>query len=309
MNSHLVYLYLLSPLHTGGTSQEGNIVGIAREVHTNFPYLPSSSIRGRLRADVDFVPDSNTKMSADDIKIEARIRRVQLFGPDLKDIQSKEFVEYYEVVTGRKLSQLEQGSIWIGDASLLWMPISSISHGVIWISCPLLLKRWMRLKWRKQLDVKEYSSNLPKKGTIYLKDMRITGKKLENFPDNKTWQDFVPNVQQTSIENVLVVPNRYCETLIEMSLWRQVKVKLSEHKVVTDGSFRYEEAIPPDALMYFPWGVTNQVRGDANNYSTDFKKLLSDRSVLQLGGEESLGRGFVQHWMDEAVQQQEEVQA
>lgn len=27
---HLVYLYLLSPLHTGGTTQEGNLLGIAR---------------------------------------------------------------------------------------------------------------------------------------------------------------------------------------------------------------------------------------------------------------------------------------
>ncbi|MEA5495987.1 RAMP superfamily CRISPR-associated protein [Limnoraphis robusta] len=51
-NSYLVYLYLLSPLHTGGTSQEGNVVGIARETHTDLPYLPSSTIRGRLRASV-----------------------------------------------------------------------------------------------------------------------------------------------------------------------------------------------------------------------------------------------------------------
>ncbi|MEA5543108.1 RAMP superfamily CRISPR-associated protein [Limnoraphis robusta Tam1] len=51
-NTDIVYLYLLSPLHTGGTSQEGNVVGIARETHTDLPYLPSSTIRGRLRASV-----------------------------------------------------------------------------------------------------------------------------------------------------------------------------------------------------------------------------------------------------------------
>ena len=47
------FLYLLSPLHTGGTTQSGNLVGIARESHTNFPYIPSSSIRGRIRASVE----------------------------------------------------------------------------------------------------------------------------------------------------------------------------------------------------------------------------------------------------------------
>ncbi|MFM6278344.1 MAG: RAMP superfamily CRISPR-associated protein, partial [Dolichospermum sp.] len=36
-----IYLYLLSPLHTGGTTQEGNLLGIARESHTNLPYIPS----------------------------------------------------------------------------------------------------------------------------------------------------------------------------------------------------------------------------------------------------------------------------
>jgi len=81
--------------------------------------------------------------------------------------------------------------------------------------------------------------------------------------------------------------------LIEMSLWRQVKVKLNEHKVVTDGSFRYEEAIPPDTIMYFPWGVTNQVRGNIEDHRKDFQKLLNTRPILQLGGGESLGRGFV----------------
>jgi len=51
---NLVYLYLLSPLHTGGTTQEGNLLGIARESHTNLPYIPSSTIRGRLRAVSNF---------------------------------------------------------------------------------------------------------------------------------------------------------------------------------------------------------------------------------------------------------------
>lgn len=308
---NLVYLHLLSPLHTGAASQEGNVVGIAREVHTNFPYLPSSTIRGRLRAEVDY--DATDK----DASIKARIRRIRLFGPDLKDIQDKDFVEEYQTIIlepktdsekqliKNQLTNLEQGSIWIGNVSLLWIPISSISHGLIWISCPLLIQRWSRLRFGNQIDVPELSSNLSKKGTIYLKDATIPANRLQDFPKGKTWQEFVPNVQETSINQVLVVPNRYCETLIEMSLWRQVKIKLNEHKVVTDGSFRSEEAIPPDTLMYFPWGVTTQTKADKlpyakdfkdleKDYAEDFKDLLKSRPIFQLGGQESLGRGFVQ---------------
>ena len=82
-----------------------------------------------------------------------------------------------------------------------------------------------------------------------------------------------------------------------MNLWRQVKIKLDEHKVV-DGGFRYEEAIPPDTLMYFPWGVTSQANGNATSAIADLKDLLTEHQVLQIGGQESLGRGFVQQWME-----------
>ena len=95
---------------------------------------------------------------------------------------------------------------------------------------------------------------------------------------------------------MLVLPNQHCETLIQMSLWRQVKVKLNEHKIVTDGSFRYEEAISPDTLMYFPWGTTLQANESKESRNTEFIELLDSIDLLQIGGQESLGRGFTQHW-------------
>jgi CRISPR-associated protein Cmr4 len=76
-----------------------------------------------------------------------------------------------------------------------------------------------------------------------------------------------------------------------MSLWRQVKIKLDENKSV-DGGFRYEEAIPSDTLMYFTWGVTSA--SNANDSQTIFQELLNTNNIFQIGGQESLGRGFVQ---------------
>ena len=46
------YLYSLAPIHCGGEGDLGNILEIVREVHTNFPYLPGSSLRGSLRDEV-----------------------------------------------------------------------------------------------------------------------------------------------------------------------------------------------------------------------------------------------------------------
>jgi CRISPR-associated protein Cmr4 len=256
-----VYLYLLSPLHTGGTTQEGNLLGIARESHTNLPYIPSSTIRGRLRASVT-----------------AQNQQFRLFGTDLKDSQ-----------------QLEQGDIWIGDASILWLPVPSLSHSVIWISCPMLLRRWLRFNSNVSNLPPEYSCNFTDgKSAVYLKDAILKADQLKQWQD---WQAFVPqNLQTNTIERLLILPDRHCSTLIQMSLWRQVKVKLNEHKSV-EGGFRYEEAIPPDTLMFFSWGMTSQANGTANRSRLDFEDLLAENEVLQIGGQESLGRGFVQQWL------------
>jgi len=261
MIGNLVYLYLLSPLHTGGATQEGNLLGIARESHTDLPYIPSSTIRGRLRAET---PDD---------------KRTLLWGNTIDD------------VTGGTDENLKQGALWIGDGSILWLPVPSLSHGVVWISCPMLLQRWKRLSNSSAVVPPEYSTNLGNSKPVYLKDAILKANTL--LPWNNQADFIPPSEARETIQRVLVLPDQHCATLIQMSLWRQVKVKLDEHKTV-DGGFRYEEAIPPDTLMYFPWGITSQANGNGNQFSTHFESILTSQSVLQIGGQESLGRGFVQ---------------
>ncbi|WP_017303839.1 type III-B CRISPR module RAMP protein Cmr4 [Spirulina subsalsa] len=267
--SALVYLYLLSPLHTGGTTQEGNLLGIARESHTNFPYIPSSTIRGKIRS------------SESD-----QTKRYFLFGNELNDGKTSDGSE-----------NLTQGKIWIGDGSILWLPIASLSHGVVWISSPLLLSRWAKWHNPRAKIPAEYSCNFKQNNTnVYLKDALLKAQNLVDFPN---WKEFVPQSSEAKgIERVIVLPDRHCATLIQMGLWRQVKIKLDDSKTVKDGSFRYEEAIPPDTLMYFPWGTTAQSNGSSANAEQDFKQLLQRSDIIQIGGQESLGRGFVQQWLN-----------
>lgn len=257
--ANLRHLYLLSPLHTGGATQEGNLLGIARESHTELPYIPSSTIRGRLRASV-----------------ENQSERFELFGN--------------EISAGENLTQ---GRIWIGDGSLLWIPISSLSHGVIWVTCPLLLRRYRRHVSSSAAIPKPYSTNLNQSERIYLKDAILQKNELQSWQD---WKQFIPSHEETAtIQSVLVLPDRHFSTVVQMGLWRQVKVKLNESKEV-DGGFRYEEAIPPDTVMYFPWGVTAQAQEQQDSAISKFSQLMTDNPVLQIGGQESLGRGFIYQW-------------
>ncbi len=286
-NINLIYLYLLSPLHTGGTTQEGNLLGIARESHTNLPYIPSSTIRGRLRSSI---PSDQT---------------IEINGQQ----KSKKFFLFGNEIDGGE--QLEQGAIWIGDGSLLWIPVASLSHGVVWVSSPSLLRRWLRFSSNRQNSQlmqipSAYQTNLPTETPVYLKDAIFPAGKLQQWED---WGKYIPKYSASlGIDKVLVLPDQHCTTVVQMSLWRQVKIKLNEHKSVDEG-FRYEEAIPPDTLMYFPWGVTSQAHSSNTNSQQDnspnsndadklFRELLNSSDILQIGGQESLGRGFVQLMYD-----------
>lgn len=274
---NLSYLYLLAPLHTGGTTQEGNLLGIARESHTDFPYIPSSTIRGRLRSSID-----------------DPVKRVSCFGPDMDDLKNLDFINEYELRTDKRISKLEQGSIWVGDGSILWLPVSSLSHAVVWVSCPMLLNRWQQRRKTKVSSPSPYSTSLGNSGPIYLKDAIIRTNELTAW-DN--WEDFRPMHEDTKVINqVLVLPDKHFRTLVQMSLWRQVKVKLDEHKTVVGSAFRYEEAIPPDTLMYYQWGITTQANGSSVWIKQEFESFLSSLDIIQIGGQESLGRGFVSHW-------------
>jgi CRISPR-associated protein Cmr4 len=266
MNHSTVYLYLIAPLHTGATSQEGNLLGIARESHTEIPYVPSSTIRGKLRS----LTSPNLMKN--------------LWGNTIDDVTS-----------GGDLN-LTSGALWVGDASVLWIPVPSLSHGVVWISSPLLLRRWARLNSPGSSIPSVYSTNIPTGKSIYLKDAILKASDLILWDNSSCFIPIPTNIPE-SINKVLILPDQHCATMIQMSLWRQVKIRLDEHKTVIDNGFRYEEAIPPDTLMYFPWGVTAQTNGNGCDAAGDLRTMLTDNPIMQIGGQESLGRGFVQQWV------------
>ncbi|NEO27987.1 MAG: type III-B CRISPR module RAMP protein Cmr4 [Kamptonema sp. SIO4C4] len=283
MTINLAYFYLLSPLHTGGTSQEGNVVGIAREIHTDFPYLPSSTIRGRLRA---ATPES---------------QRSQLWGNTLEDITQPQAANSPEgeSKTETRETNLTQGELWVGDGSLLWFPISSLSHGVVWVTSPFLLRRWLRTYATPSYSLPALNSfSFGNHQDLYLRDAIFPAKTLHPFEE---WQQYIPqgSPETETISQVLVLDNRDCSVLIQSSLWRQVKVKLDSNKTV-EGGFRYEEAIPPETVMYFPFGRTVAANGKPETSLQTLQTLLSqnqqEQTPWQFGGQESLGRGLVELW-------------
>jgi CRISPR-associated protein Cmr4 len=280
MSNYLSYLYLLSPLHTGGSAQEGNLMGIAREVHTEFPYLPSSSLRGKVRSVMERVSPEEAG---------------PFFGERIKDG-----------------GQPTEGEVWFSDATLLFFPIASLSHHLVWVTCPLWLSRWNR--WLPGTPLSAFirqchdtlAGGVSALVTFSTSELFLQGALLRETDVNK------PNdlsALQSAIEAItknedgfltqlgrklVILTDEDCAALVETGLQREVRVALKQdEKTVQGGSFRSEEAIPPEAVLFFPWGMkAHRQQDDTQNIRKKIVPILNDR--LQFGGLEGLGRGWAQ---------------
>ena len=310
MDNYLTYLYLLTPLHTGGSANEGNLMGIAREVHTEFPYMPASSVRGKIRAEI------------------AKAFNADGVDPTLK--------AEAELLFGRKIVgglQPTEGEVWFGDAMLLFFPIASLSHHLMWITCPLWLERWSR--WLANPEATSGIKTLAQQCRNQFKNQERPKIAVSSFPPDQVYLqtallteqeivmlDFAPIrdqldtlTQQSGIiaqllGKILVLTDEDCIALVETGLQREVRVMLEENsKTVKGGSFRSEEAIPPETVMFLPWGMKpfnpgvvvgtnaeseNTPRSTVHNQQVKDQLIRSLQGRLQFGGLESLGRGWVQ---------------
>lgn len=107
----------LAPLHVGATAGEetGNLNLIFRDQFTQTGIIPGSSIRGRFRA-------------------------------DMRDREAGEEQRWYgHESDGRPDGGTTEALVKFEYASLVWFPVFCPGQPVVWVSCPLLLKRFKRI--------------------------------------------------------------------------------------------------------------------------------------------------------------------
>lgn len=239
--NYLTYTYLLTPLHTGASAQAGNLMGIAREVFNELPYLPSSSVRGKIRSVLSVMyPDEAGA----------------LFGERIKDGQLP-----------------TEGEVWFADATLLFFPVASFSHQFVWITCPLWLSRWNRwlqdeklenliTDWKLILNSDSKKAIASVSGSqIYLQGALLNSNEIEKISNNAVfWECFKVIPDGNGILNLkqklLIISDADCAALVENGLQREVRIALeAATKTASNGSFRSEEAIPSETILFFPWGL------------------------------------------------------
>lgn len=267
------YLYSLAPIHCGGEGDLGNISEIAREVHTNFPYIPGSSLRGSLRNEIE---EYRGKETSD-----------RLFGQELTH------------------GKMGVHQIWFGDARLLWVPMRTMSvqgeDVFTWVSCPTLLRDCALISQRGFDGFTGLTSAVGSRKDIYIvADARVevvamTDEQKQSIELTETWASSLGNDTKSQWQNNrIVLPDNDFQVLMEHALWTQVRNVIAD----TGGAelFWTDVCIPRDTVFYYAWGYSVAKNDPIQPADCEaIQEILT--GLIQVGGQANVGRGWVQSWV------------
>lgn len=280
----LLLLTSETPLHAGaGQSVDGIDLPIQREVHTDWPCVYGSAVKGALRAHAEQRMEPKSTAITD------------LFGPDHGGAQERD--------------TSHAGALLVGDATLLALPVRSLQSSFKWVTCPQAITRFARTAERLglALTLPAISQPAPDKALgqgdakLFLEEFRF-----EQSPDaciGALAKALAPLSggaldEATLVQRLVVVHDDIFSFLARNATSVQPHIAIdSTTKTVKDGALWFEETLPPETLLYVPLTATASRRKGgaltAAQVLEQFEQLLpAGKNWLQLGGNETTGMGW-----------------
>lgn len=285
MSKHLLTFYTRTPLHVGcGTSVDVVDLPIMRERITNFPVIPSTSLKGVFRE------------AARQHFGEAGAQTTRaLFGEDRKlngDPSKGDIVE------------ANAGLVQIMEAKLLAFPVRSLAGCFAWLTCPAALRRFQR----------DTDCGFPIPGVLRDQAIVADGTELHAGQDKIVLEEYALTKATDTAHHGVV---KALQPLLTDSLWRD---KLSTRlAILHDENFQHfvstctevvarivinpatrtntnlfnQENVPCETLFYTVLQLLTPRRKDqAGDPSAQLTELLKANPTLQIGGDETTGHGF-----------------
>jgi CRISPR-associated protein Cmr4 len=276
-----LFLHTLTPLHSG-TGQTAAVIDlpIAREKTTGWPVIPASSLKGVVRNGRGLNRDK-----------------------DHKRIPDMDADRLYGVADGE---DTRAGEVIFGDMHLLCFPARSLYGTFAYLTCPLALKRLRRdtnaLGDTLAFDVPEpgigeaieivvtQTSVLAQGNDVILDDLDLTKKSGENADSvaQKLAALAMPEAEREAFcQRFAIVPDDVFNYLTQSACEITARVAMDWEKgtkTVRGGGLWYEEAVPAEAIFHGPYCLAGRV--------AEVSELPEPPKLLQLGGKESVGRGW-----------------
>jgi len=284
-------------VHAGTGAQLGAVdLPIQRERHTEWPTVYGTGLKGVLRDEAGRADWSRDKMAA-------------VFGPETDKAE------------GGAERDRHAGALAVSDARLLLFPVRTVEFPFAWITCPLALARFGRdavqagirdmpevslqptaervivppgwVRWDKGVLIEEFSYSAAKSESLEQLGGWL-GRNL--FPLGNAyayWRDLVPRA-------LALVSDEDFRDFVRHGTEVVTRVRLEhEKKTVASSALWTEEHLPSDTLLYAFVAAWRPSRGgeglpsNAAGVLDELAKLLKARSVVQVGGKETVGHGFV----------------
>lgn len=287
-NGSILGMYAVTPCHAGCGASQGVVdLPIQRERHTQWPMIQASGMKGAMRAHFE-----------------------QHKGKIATKADQEQLDKLTELIFGSEKAD-HAGSLSVSDAKILAFPMRSNVAPFVWITCPAVLRRLnndLRLLGRENIPSLANLDKLgPSKawcvsgvisGQVLLEDMEVAVESGAAVAANLT-----PLLQCCSAaERLLIVPDEVFTYGVTSCTQVMAQIKIDQSRGTTqDGSLRYQEELPMDTLLYsvILWGPSREGQKSlsAETIAAYVRKQVMS-SHLQVGGDETLGRGiFELTWM------------
>lgn len=296
--SAMLFLYVETPLHAGSGTSLGVVdLPIQRERTTGYPMVQASGLKGCLR-------EAASGQDAPKIKL--------VFGPDPQ--------------RGERPDE-HAGALSVGEARILLFPVRSLMGVFGWVTSRDVLARFQRDAEMAELTVgwkaegpqdqgEAWVSNscdliVPQSDKIVLEEFAFKAQKkrevdeiaawlAENaFPKAKDNDEYTYWRNKVKTSLVILPENAFRDfTLFSTEVISRIRLN-DEKKTVERGALWSEEHLPSDTLLYAALFASKPRVGNAPDDLKDgaavlnFVKKCVDGKRLQLGGDSTVGRGFV----------------
>ena len=301
--SGLITYYALTPVHTGAGSSVSYIdLPVQRERHTSFPIMAGSGLKGVFRALAERDREKgNLELNIDEI-----------FGPE----------------DGSKGSSC----VAFTDAKILLYPVRSVKNTFAWITCPFVLKRFKEDLESAGKEIENFSIPEVSDDKIIValnSPLIINNNPTNNNSNNNNskkvgLEEFVFDVDNTQIDNNLIdliekikgyipdtettqnlsarfaiVSDNVFTDLVNYAVEVRTRIKIDQTTgTASSGALFTVEMVPSESIFYslvFS-DEPNNSNDNSNNYTNGVInkiKNLIDNKVIQVGGDETIGLGFV----------------
>ena len=283
-SSALITFYAETPIHMGaGQSVSYVDLPIQRERHTQFPTLWSSGIKGVMR----------------DLASRKKLKEVEeIFGP--------------EPGSGSEFASC----ISITDAKVLLYPVRSLKGIFGWITCPFVLNRFKEdlEACGIELNSISFEEDIPDEKILISKESSLIFKGNKVFLEEysfdleereevgklaKCLKTLIPkNLLTESLEKrIAVVSDNIFRHFVNYAVEIRTRIRIDPLKgTVGDRALFSEEYVPSESVFYsLMFATDSKKEGSELKASEVMQKIegLLDDSIIQLGGDETIGKGIV----------------